>query len=504
MTDAQIIKEKCLIIEQLEAKNKLLESKLDSVTSQLEELKRLIFGRKSERFIPASSQETDAVQLSLFESNQQEDEQPVETESISYQRTKKKHPGRNAIPEHLPVEEIIIEPEQSTEGMVKIGEEVTETIEYTPASLIKRRVIRPKYVEKDGSTIHIASLPSRPLPKTIAEAGLLSHILVSKYVDHLPLYRLAKMFKRDFDWQVAQSTLVDWVSACCRLLEPLYNALEREVFNTQYIQADESPIKVLEYSTAKGKDPPGSKGNKIMQGYQWVYYSPEKKLVYFNYRKGRGLNGPKEVLMQYTGHVQCDGYQVYDKIGAIRKEVTLLGCLAHARRYFEKALDNDRERSTHALGIIRKVYLEERKAKELNDPKAHQEVRSKKILPKLKALKSWTEEQYSKVVPKSKIARAMYYYSAQWDKIHRAAANARFELDNNLIENKIRPLALGRKNYLFAGSHDGARRAAMLYSFFGSCMQMGINPAVWLEETLEKIPEYPINKITDLLPGYRE
>jgi len=199
----------------------------------------------------------------------------------------------------------------------------------------------------------IAELPSRPIDKAIVEACLLAHILVSKFIDHLPFYRQIQMFKRDFGWEPAQSTVSDWMASCCQLLEPLYNTLKQKILDSDYIQSDESPIKVQD-SDKKGS---------THQGYQWVYHDPVQKLVLFNYRKGRGQNGPKELLADYKGYLQCDGYTVYDKIGTDPK-ITLAGCLVHARRKFHDALDSDKKRAQTALTLFRKMYLQERTIKE--------------------------------------------------------------------------------------------------------------------------------------------
>ena len=314
----------------LKEKEIVFEDKISSLELQLAQLYKLLNGFKSESFI------TEAVvdQLSLFSEDIIETEQAPLEQTITYTRERKKHQGRNALPEHLPVREVIIEPEEDTTGLKKIGEEITETLEYTPASLVKRRTIRPKYAKANGNGILIADLPSRPIDKSIVEASLLAHLLVSKYIDHLPFYRQIQIFKRDFRWEPAQSTLGDWMAGCCQLLEPLYNTLKQKILDADYIQADESPIKVLD-SNKKGS---------THQGYQWVYHSPIQKLALFNYRKGRGQNGPKELLAGYNGYLQCDGYAVYDKIGADPK-ITLAGCLVHTRRKFCDALDSDRKRA---------------------------------------------------------------------------------------------------------------------------------------------------------------
>jgi len=458
---------------------------------QIAQLYKLINGFKSESFI------TEAVidQLSLFSEDSVEHPHEFPQETISYTRDKQKHQGRNALPEHLPVREIIIEPEQDTTGLKKIGEEISETLEYTPASLVKRRTIRPKYAKADGEGVLIGELPSRPIDKAIVEASLLSHILVSKYIDHLPFYRQIQMFKRDFGWEPAQSTMSDWMASCCQLLEPLYNTLKQKILASDYIQADESPIKVLD-SDKKGS---------THQGYQWVYHNPIEKLVLFNYRKGRGQNGPKELLADYSGYLQCDGYTVYNKIGANPK-ITLAGCLVHARRKFHDALDSDKKRAQIALSLFRKMYLYERTIKEevQHDFKQTKRLRDKKSKPLLVEIKTWIEMEQFNVLPKSPIGKAMTYFINQYPKLEAIFEDGRIELDNNLIENAIRPMAIGRKNYLFCGSHRAAQNAAMLYSFFGSCKMKNINPREWLEDTLQRIPEYSILKLEELLPGYQK
>jgi len=473
----------------VETKNQ--KKKIAFLEEQLAGLYKLINGFKSESFIT----QTVVDQLTLFSEDPVTIPDEVPQETITYSRDKKKHQGRNALPEHLPVREVIIEPEEDTTGLKKIGEEVTETLEYTPASLIKRKTIRPKYAKADGQGVLIAELPTRPIDKSIVEACLLAHILVSKYVDHLPFYRQIQMFKRDFGWEASQSTMSDWMAGCCSLLEPLYNVLKQKIVDSHYIQADESPIKVLE-SDKKGS---------THQGYQWVYHDPIGKLVLFNYRKGRGQNGPKELLADYTGYLQCDGYTVYDKIGA-DPAITLAGCLVHARRKFYDALDNDKKRAEKALVIFREIYLQERTIKEESEQNVEKikQLRLEKIQPLLQQIKDWiTEEQYN-VLPKSAIGKAMTYFVNQYHKLQNIFLDGKIELDNNKIENAIRPMAIGRKNYLFCGSHKAAQNAAMLYSFFGSCKMQNINPREWLANTLEKIPDHSIQKLEELLPGYQE
>ena len=459
--------------------------------AEIAQLRKLVFGSKRERFVKHPQ---DVRQLSLFgeEDFSVAAEEPEEKkETITYDRRKpsKPHPGRNEIPTHFPVEKIEIEPDVDTKGMVRVGEEITRIVKYTPSAFVILEIIRPKYAPegKEGSFV-IGELPPRALPKSIASESLLTYLLVRKFVEHMPFYRQIQSLKREHNWELPSSTLNDWFASVCTLLEPLYDLLKRKVLESGYVQADESPIKVQD-SDKKGS---------THQGYMWVYHNPEKGLVYFNYRKGRGEYGPKEVLESYTGLLQCDGYTVYDKIGA-RPGVTLAGCMAHLRRHYYKARESDKERSEYALGLFKKIYEAEAKVKDFI-PEQRKEQRELHILPVITEFKQWVDEQSYHVLPQSPVGKAMKYTHLQWPKLMKIFEDGRFELDNNLIENKIRPLALGRKNYLFAGSHDGAQRIAMMYSFFGSCAANNVNPSKWLQDVLEKINDTKINNLDSLLP----
>lgn len=491
MTKEELLEENARLKVQIlshKKQNSQLEIKYKALEEQFNQLLKLLQGFKSEKLSKSIIGDS---QISLFQDLPTTQEQEEEKQSISYQRTKTKHNGRNKLPEHLPVKEIIIEPKEDTEGLVKIGEEITETLEYTPASLVKRRTIRPKYAKAEGNGVIIGELPSRPINKSIAEASLLAYILVSKFVDHLPLYRLIQKFSREYQWKPAQSTLCGWVDGCCRLLHPLYNRLKQKLLNSDYIQADESPIKVLDSDKVRSSH----------QGYQWVYHSPIDNLVLFDYRKGRGQHGPKEILEDYRGYLQCDGYRVYDKIGQ-QQGITLVGCLAHARRKFYDAQDNDAARAKHVLTLMAKIYKMDKdiRLKFADDLQEIHKQRVAQIKPLLQQIKTWIEKQSLKVLPKSSIGKAMTYFITQYPKLEATLEDPRIQLDNNLIENKIRPLALGRKNYLFAGSHHAAQNTAMLYSFFASCKANDINPYLWLKDVLEQLPDYNIQNLDELLP----
>jgi transposase len=473
-----------ILYEKLVEQNATLRHELDN-------LKRLIFGSKNERFIPSCSTPS---QLSLdMPSDAVATCSVTKTQKIEYVRNTtqvtKEHPGRTKLPEHLERREIIIEPAQVTEGCKKIGEEITEELEYEPGKLFVNRYVRPKYVMADNKGIIIAPVIDRPLPKAIVGPGLLAQIIIDKYVDHLPLYRQLERFKRE-GINIPYSTIGDWVKNGCTLIDPLYESLKKLIVQSNYLHADESPIKVLD------KDKKGT----THRGYYWVYHNSIDGLVWFDYQEGRGREGPVEVLKDFKGYLQTDGYTVYDFFKE-DKDITVLHCMAHARRMFFEAKDNDKAVAEYALEQIGLLYNIERKAKEQQlDPEQILQLRQTEAVPMLESLGRWMKETYLKVLPKSAIGKALGYSISRWRELMLYASDGKLNIDNNPVENSIRPLAIGRKNYLFAGSHEAAKRSAILYSLMGTCKLHGINPFIWLRDVLQRIATYPINKIEDLLP----
>ena len=464
---------------------------------QVTQLQRMLFGSKRERF------ELDKNQMKIEFANyaseaETQDETPV-IEKITYERKKpKKHNGRNRIPDNLPVREIIIEPEGDLTGMKKIGEEHTEMLEYVPEKFFKLVIIRHKYarlennqdlsLNSDIKNVVIAELPSRPIEKCLAGNSLLSAILVNKYIDHLPLYRQQQIFKRS-DITIAPSTIDSWVSQLGRLLKILYDRLVDEIKSQTYLQADETTTKVLDKQKKK----------KTHLGYYWTYHAPLSKLVAFDYQKGRGTDAPRDFLHEYQGVLQTDGYNVYKHYYANDK-VTHLACWAHARRKFEKALQSDEKRASYVMTKIQALYAIERVAQELT-PNERKELRLEKALPIINDIGKWLHAQRQQVLPKSPIGSAINYVTPLWESLQNYLYDGNLKIDNNLIENSIRPIALGRKNYLFAGSHEGAKRSAMFYSFFACCKLNNINPQKWMEYVLENIADYPANRVHELLPN---
>jgi len=417
-------------------KRELLErdAKIETLINELIALRRRMFGRSSERFLPE-----DPNQLSIaFEGEESlPEEQGVEPETIevSYTRNKEnqKQPVRNAIPEFIRRKEVIIEPENIPEGAVRIGEEVTEKLEYIPGEVYVQRTVRPKYALPLGGGIRIADLPSQVLPRSNAGASLLAYLLISKYMDHLPFYRLLEIFKRQ-KIILSASTVNGWFADSVDLLKLLYETLKKEVLSSDYIQIDESTIPVMD------KDHPGS----TRKGYHWIVRSPMQNQLFFHYQNGsRAQKVVVQLLHSFQGAVQSDAYGAYD-IYENKKNVLLLGCIAHARRKFESSLKDDPERAKYALKVIRDLYAIEREAqdKELSYDKIKQ-LREEKSYPIIKEFEKWLIENCTQVLPKSLIGKAILYTYNIYPRLARYVLDGRYKIDNNGAENGVRALALG-------------------------------------------------------------
>jgi transposase len=474
-----------------------LNPKYEALLFEVGQLKKMIFGSRHERFVPASPESQLTLGLAVDAIAGSTTTETI-TKEVMVTRTQKEnksiiHPGRSPLPAHLRREETILEPAAIPEGSKKIGEEITEELEYEPGELYVRKYIRPKYVlttaDQGNVQVTIAPMPVRPVDKAIAGPGLLAQIIIDKYVDHLPLYRQQQRFERS-GVNLSDSTVSGWVSAVCNLLMPLYEALKQEILKSGYIHADETYIKVLD-SNKKGT---------THRGYFWVYNNSPGRLVFFDYQDGRGAEAPKELLNSFKGYLQTDGYTVYEDYDG-KEGITLLHCMAHARRKFIEAQTNDAARAVYALDHMQQLYAIERDCKEKNiSDEQKLSVRQQQAAPILEHLGKWMKEQYVQVLPKSPIGQALAYSIQRWDKLSIYTTHGMLGIDNNPVENSIRPVAIGRKNYLFAGSHEAAKRSAMLYSLVGTCKMNNVNPLTWLREVLTRLPSYPINKVKDLLP----
>ena len=502
MQTASSIDYKSLYEQKSEAYN-LVQIELLQLKQQLSQLQKMIFGSRHEKFIAT---EVNPSQLSLnIEAEATASCSVVDAKKITYTKTNVSveqkpliHPGRMKLPEHLRREEIIIEPTEDITACKKMGEEISEILEWEPGELYVKKYIRTKYAKQNNEGVLIGELPSRPLEKAMAGPGLLAQIVIDKYADHLPLYRQIERFERN-SVKLPYSTFTDWVGATCKLITSLYEALKTETLQTSYLHVDETPIKVMD------KDKKGT----THRGYYWVYQNSIKKIVFFDYQQGRGREGPSGILENFTGYLQADGYNVYDAFEK-KESITLMHCMAHARRMFHDALQNDEGRVAYAMEEIQKLYAIERDVKEQSlSFDQIKEVRQEKSLPILASLGTWMKQQYMEVTPKSTIGKALGYSIERWNRLCLYTKNGMLNIDNNPVENSIRPVAVGRKNYLFCGSHslprhsgEAAQRSAMLYSLLGTCKLHQVEPYSWLRDVLQTIADHPINKITELLPHH--
>lgn len=473
------------------SKNDLI-GKVMHLEHQVALLQKMVFGPRSERFKLAA--EVPDNQLSLGVSTEPLAEVEIRKTSVKeYDRVKvklnvKKHPGRNPLPASLRREEIIIEPQEDVTGLTRLEDEVTEVLEVKAAEFYVKRYVRHKYVRKQEEGIAIGKLPNRIIEKGIAGSSVLAMLLTGKFCDHLPVYRQVAIFKRS-GINLHYNTVLDWTNEAIEALTPLYELVRRKVLNCIYLQADETGMPVLD----------GEKNGGSHQGWLWAYRDVLNNMVLFEYQRGRNKEAPAKMLKDFKGYLQTDGYSAYDQF-ARRDGVQVLHCMAHARRYFKEAEGNDKERSAYALEVFQDIYHDERQSNKLTIEE-RQKLRQEIVLPKLEAFYNWMIEQYPQVAPKSPIGKALQYSMKRWKELCVFCSDGRLEIDNNKIENEIRPIALGRKNFLFAGSHEAARRIAMIYTLLACCKVNGVDPMAWLTHVFEELPSRTVNSIEDLLPN---
>jgi transposase len=467
---------------------------LKTQNARLEErlswLEKQVFGKKSEKVKQLDPEE----QTTLgFEEVQTSTQLPTETITVTYQKEKKKknegHPGRNELPDHLETEVTEIHPEGDLEGKVCIGKQERKVLERIPGRFIIKHYILYIYKDKEGK-ISEGKMPTLPIEKGIPGPGLLAFILVNKFMYHLPLHRQLEIFKNEAQMIIKGSTISGWVGQCCRLLLLLYDRLLERILSQSYLMVDETPIKVLMKEGEK----------KIILGYFWVYYSPELKAVFFDFRKGRGAENPASRLKNFKGHIQTDGYIAYKVLPG--QDIKFLNCMAHARRKFIDARENYKKYADEFINLAAKLYRVEKRAKAWQLTNEDRFIfRQKRSQPILNKMKIWLDQKKNENLPsKFKITEAINYTLAHWSGLIKYLDDGKLEIDNNPVERSIRPVALGRKNFMFAGSEEGAKSMAMMYSFYGTCRAQGKEPYEWTKIALEKMPDYDPKLIEELLP----
>lgn len=405
---------------------------------------------------------------------------------------------RMVLPAHLERREVIIDPQGDLSDYKLIGSEQTEVLVIEPIRMWVKCIIRRKWALKDSHDITRPGIlealaPSRTVKRGLFDESVLAFLLISKYIYHLPLYRIRQMFARE-GIPISASTLSDNVAVVCKALEPIYNALKKEVLGSLYLQSDETTYKVLQ----------GGKKGSCHNGYMWAFHSPPSGLLFFQYCNSREHVHPKKMLQGFHGVLQTDGYQAYGTALAGNERVKQLFCMCHIRRKFDESADNDLPRAKHAVQEIAAMYAIEKQIREASPTMAEDaivQLRLKEVKPILERMKLWMIAEYPKVLPKSPIGKAMTYALKLWDNMHYYTLHGHLQLDTNSIENAMRPIALGRRNHLFSGTQDTAQNAAMVYSLFATCKKHGVDPQNWITDVLYKIndPEYE-GKYSDLMP----
>ena len=485
-----------------------LRNKVASLEDQLYWLRKKMFGKMSEKNLPLDP----AVlgEPTLFDEPLSDDERAEldaavkkdeeEVSNLIQVRGFERKPRKAIDTAGLEVREEHIYPEvESREDYTELDPEVTDTLVLIPAQIYVRRIIRHKLVlksnlqikEPERKAFELAPLPAMPLPKCMASESLLADIILQKFFYHMPFYRVIQKY-RELGVRISDSTMNDWYAATCEKLKLLYDLLKREVLSRDYIQVDESTLPVID-----------NEKHRAVKGYMWCARAVEDNLVVFHYDMGsRSHETARKLLRGYRGTIQTDGYGAYDQFET-DPYIQVLGCWAHARRKWSDALDEDRRTASEGLSYINRLYHVENEAEEAGiTGDALKERRQKEAYPVILQFEKWMYETATRSSKNSRIGKAIGYTLPLLPRLSRYVNDGRFRIDNNLVENAVRPLALGRKNFLFCGNHDAAARAAIVYSLVDSCKALDIDPREWLEDVLLRIPGNEDNReaLRELLP----
>jgi transposase len=487
-----LVREQGALLEARDAELHAKDLRIEQILAQLARLKRLRFGRSSEKL----DREIEQLELALEDLQEDTGERAVERPSILPEAAEK--PVRRPLPEHLPRETVMHAaacacPKCGGE-LRRLGEDVTEVLEYVPASFKAIRHVRPKFSRRRCEAITQAPVPSLPIERGRPGPGLLAHVLVSKYADHLPLYRQSEIYARE-GVALERSTLADWVGRSTALLAALVDALRENALASDVLHGDDTPVPVLAPGTGKTRT-----------GRLWTYVRDERPhnetrppaAVYF-YSPDRKGEHPASHLKSFKGVLHADGYAGFNAIFE-KGMIAEAACWAHVRRkFFDVHEASGSPIAREALDRIGALYGIEKEARG-RPPDERKRMRQERSKPLLDALHAWLASTKAKLSPKTDLAAAIRYALGRWAALGRYIDDGRLEIDNNAAERAIRPLALGRKNYLFAGSDAGGERAAAIYSLIETAKLNGLDPEAWLRDVLGRIADHPINRIADLLP----
>ncbi len=482
---------------------------INKLNQELAWLRRKFWGKSSERHIEENDGQLsfDFGELKLSP-EEEAAYKKAEAEAQAYQerrkadadkRHAKNKPARKPLPENLRREVVEILPfgynPEEWELLPESFDEVTEVLAKKPAEYYVIRYVRKKAVRKGqvDRPLEVAPVPLLPIAKSYASSSLLADLIVGKYVDHMPFYRQIEKMKRE-GISLPPPTVNDWFLDVADLLRPLYYRIKDLVLASDYIQADETTVPIVR-----------DEKDKTVKGYLWQVRAVMQDLLFFHYDHGsRGKDVALGLFAHFSGAMQTDGYAVYD-IYESKDGVLSLVCWAHARRYFERALNNDKARAELALEKIRLLYAVEQEAddKQMSYEERRQ-LRMDVSVPILMGFEAWLQAEYPKVMPKSPIGKAIHFALERYDRLSRYVIDGRYRIDSNLVENGQRPVALGRKNFLFCGNDDAAEDAAVIYTMMGCCKAAKVNVYDWLVYFLDHVHDYDYDfnrDLAELLPA---
>jgi transposase len=483
-----------VLLEELEASRR----RQRQLQAQIDAMARRLFGRRSEKLDPDQMELVFAEleKLGVVEVGEEEEKAEGDEPEPSSRRRRRGH-GRRRLPADLPRERIELEP--SPEDQIccnchrqkeRIGEEVSEQLEYVPGNWRVRQNVRGIYACRPcEENVVIAPVPPKPIAKGLPGPGLLAHVAVSKYADHLPLNRLEGIFRRQ-GVVIPRSTMCDWIAAAADLVQPVIEVMKQDLLLSKVIHTDDTPVPVLDRQRSSTRT-----------GRLWVYLGDAAHpQIVFDYTANRRRAGPESFLQGFSGYLQADAYGGYDGIYA-GGEVIEVACWAHVRRKFYDAQTTDASYAFTALGLIRQLYQIERLARQRElSAEELRAMRQEHSRPVLACFEKWMKEMAGIVLPKSPLAEAIGYAQRQWKALERFVEDGDLEIDNNAAERALRRVAIGRKNWLFAGSDAGGERAAALFSLVASCRLHDLDPFTYLRDLFERLPTHPTDALAELTP----
>jgi transposase len=471
--------------------------RVEALEQQLHWLRKQIFGRRSEKGVAVEQQAlpfaTAAGPVTVDASDEESPHAPL-TQVPAH--TRRPRGGRRALPAELPREIIELQPAQADRccpscqsEKVRIGEDRTEELDYVPASFVIREYVRPKYACRTcANGVVQAALPARPIEKGRPGPGLLAHVITSKYGDHLPLYRLERIFPRH-GIDISRKTLSQWCGAVADLLQPVATQIAANVLSAPWVQSDDTGVDVQDRTA----------NPQIRKGYVWTYRGPDAS-AFYDFTWARTSAGPLRVLAHFRGYLQADAAPAFDDVYRTLPIIEV-GCWAHARRRFKEAVRTAPKEAAPVVVWIGELYGLERSAKKDRlDAERRRELRQQRARPILTRLHAYLQAIAVTALPKSPLGEAIGYALRQWEALTRYTEDGRLEIDNNGAENALRPLCLGRKNWLNFGSEKAAHRAMVLLTLVQTCKAHQVDPFQYLRDVIDRVSTHPMSRIDELTP----